>query len=216
MKKLYSILFALFVAIFFTSVLGCSKNLREQFTEACQNQDFELAHQILEKYESKDDQKEDALMLLEREGSYLLENNTEADTEKLKVLILESPPDYNAQSRLFTKATIIKNNELIKFLMETQSFRFGSQGVRYFCENGTEEELLNTATFVINEYGDQEEGITYAGVPKFKDIYSQVFTKCLRSGYFSTAKEMIELLETTNHTKLIPIYQQQYNSETKK
>lgn len=215
MKKLYSILFALFVTIFFTSVLGCGKNLREQFTEACQNQDFELAHQILEKYEDEYYKKKDAAMLLEREGTYLLENNTEADTEKLKVLILETPDDYSYEARheLIAKAAIMKNNELIKFMLDRELLGI-EEASQYFCENGTEEELLYIATFVKNEYG--QSGPDYSSYRDFEEIYSAVFTKCLKSGYFSTAKEMIELLETTKHTKLIPIYKKQYDRETKK
>ena len=215
MKKLNSILFALFVAIFFTSVLGCGKNLREQFTEACQNQDFGLAHQILDKYEDGYYKKVDAAMLLEREGTYLLENNTEADTEKLKVLILETPKDYSykAIDELFAKAAIMKNNELIKFMLDREFLRI-EEAYQYFCENGTEEELLYIATFVKNEYG--QDGPDYSSYKDFEEIYSAVFTKCLKSGYFSTAKEMIELLETTKHTKLIPIYKKQYDRETKK
>ena len=217
MKKLNSILFALFVAIFFTSVLGCGKDLREQFTEACQNQDFELAHQILDKYKDggygNSTIAEDAAILLEREGTYLLENNTEADTEKLKVLILETPSGvdrYKALQELFAKAAIMKNNELIKFMLDRE-FLGIEEASQYFCENGTEEELLYIATFVKNKYG-QSDFIFYKD---FEEIFSAVFTKCLKSGYFSTAKEMIELLETTKHTKLIPIYKKQYDRETK-
>ena len=221
MKKLNSILFALFVAIFFTSVLGCGKDLREQFTEACQNQDFELAHQILDKYKDggygNSTIAEDAAILLKREGTYLLENNTEADTEKLKVLILETPDEpfyrYEALEELFPKAVIMKNNELIKFMLD-RGFLGIEEASQYFCENGTEEELLYIATFVKNEYG--HDGPDCSSYEDFEEIYSAVFTKCLKSGYFSTAKEMIELLETTKHTKLIPIYKKQYDRETKK
>lgn len=134
MKK-YTLFFVILSSIIFVSC----ESKHDQLYKACQDQDFELAHQILDKMDCENDYDDmkDCLYLFEIESTYLLEQNTDEATKRVELLYGEIPdystnrlldPNFDNEGKirkkiqqtltgLLNKANMMNNVELISFIL---------------------------------------------------------------------------------------------------
>lgn len=131
--------YTLFIVILSSIIFVSCESKHDQLYKACQDQDFELAHQILDKMDCENDYDDmkDCLYLFEIESTYLLEQNTDEATKRVELLYGEIPdystnrlldPNFDNEGKirkkiqqtltgLLNKANMMNNVELISFIL---------------------------------------------------------------------------------------------------
>ncbi len=239
MKK-YTLFFVILSSIIFVSC----ESKHDQLYKACQNQDFELAHQILDKMKSDNNAyyEDDCLYLFEIESTYLLEQNSDEATKRIELLLKELPDlsffDLNKiLDNLLQKAVMVENVELIKFIVEYDYFGKGDYITTNAWNYLGEQIDDNWLTFFSDQLVDMftsfdpimdpirlSGGEIYAGR---RNLFIKVFDKCIEIGNYSIAKKLIDHLDSLKRMKrsfynedavlsFIAFYQQKYNDAIKK
>jgi len=210
MKK-YTLLFVILSSFI---LAGCESN-HEQLYKACQNQDFELAHQILDKMKSENNSyyKDDCLYLFEIESTYLLEQNSDEATQRIELLLNELPykdSDWGwifgekeeVLDRLLQKAAILNNVDLIRFILKNyineSNAKISLKAWNYLGEQIDENILSIFSDKLVDMFDCYGGNIWGLGT---KELFEKVFDKCLESGNLELAKKLLDHLDYLQQTK---------------
>lgn len=191
---------------------SCDK--RSSIVNACEQNDFAKAHQLLDKFnpETYDEIRElEKLrrLVFEKETDYLIDQNNENASKKILVLIRENLGTdivYNSYiesscASLMSKAIIMKNNFLIKELAKTDKF-FYKESIKYLCE----EDLISAKDLVLENSNEMEAIGSYSGRERLR--YDDVFNASIKARNWSIAKELIDHVDN-----LIKTYPDSYFRE---